>query len=204
MYFRKDLILFAYLHLAAAGDLVFQLMDSGVHAVAYETIQLPDGSLPLLMPMSEVAGRMSVQTWHSLSGKTVWKRHLVGRCAGRQTGTCSHHWRWHRRHQCGQNGPWLAGPGHHSGKFSKTSRNWKTLLRSRTSAHVQSAQHRRSGERSRSADWRRPHSGARAPKLVTADMVQQMQPKSVIVDVAVDQGRYRNRSSGDDRRRTGI
>lgn len=59
-YFRKDLILFTYLHLAPVPDLTDALLESGIIAVAYETVQLPDGSLPLLVPMSEVAGRMSV------------------------------------------------------------------------------------------------------------------------------------------------
>ncbi|WP_336786834.1 alanine dehydrogenase [Paenibacillus sp. MMO-177] len=60
-YFREGLILFTYLHLAAAPELTRALMDSGVTGIAYETIQLPNGSLPLLTPMSEVAGRMAVQ-----------------------------------------------------------------------------------------------------------------------------------------------
>ncbi|BCJ85827.1 alanine dehydrogenase [Effusibacillus dendaii] len=60
-YFRKGLILFAYLHLAPEPELTKALMEKEVVAIAYETIQLPDRSLPLLMPMSEVAGRMSVQ-----------------------------------------------------------------------------------------------------------------------------------------------
>lgn len=60
-YFREGLLLFTYLHLAAAHDLAKALIDRGVSAVAYETIQLPNGSLPLLTPMSEVAGRMAVQ-----------------------------------------------------------------------------------------------------------------------------------------------
>lgn len=60
-YFRDGLILFAYLHLAAAPELTKALIDSRVTAIAYETIQLANGSLPLLTPMSEVAGRMSVQ-----------------------------------------------------------------------------------------------------------------------------------------------
>ncbi|MCM3627377.1 alanine dehydrogenase [Paenibacillus glycanilyticus] len=60
-YFREGLILFTYLHLAAAPELAKALMDSGVTGIAYETIQLANGSLPLLTPMSEVAGRMSVQ-----------------------------------------------------------------------------------------------------------------------------------------------
>ncbi|RIX53420.1 alanine dehydrogenase [Paenibacillus nanensis] len=60
-YFRKGLLLFTYLHLAAAPELTKALVDSGVTGIAYETIQLDNGSLPLLTPMSEVAGRMSVQ-----------------------------------------------------------------------------------------------------------------------------------------------
>ncbi|WP_274651720.1 alanine dehydrogenase [Paenibacillus humicola] len=60
-YFREKLLLFTYLHLAAAPQLAGALADSGVSGVAYETIQLLGGSLPLLTPMSEVAGRMAVQ-----------------------------------------------------------------------------------------------------------------------------------------------
>ncbi|MDR2373562.1 MAG: alanine dehydrogenase [Bifidobacteriaceae bacterium] len=59
-YLRRDQILFTYLHLAAAEPLVTALTEAGATAVAYETVQLADGSLPLLAPMSEVAGRMSV------------------------------------------------------------------------------------------------------------------------------------------------
>jgi alanine dehydrogenase len=60
-YFRDGQILFTYLHLAADEALTRFLIGRGVTAVAYETVQLPDGTLPLLTPMSEVAGRMSVQ-----------------------------------------------------------------------------------------------------------------------------------------------
>jgi alanine dehydrogenase len=58
---RPDLILFTYLHLAAIPDLVAALRARRVRALAYETLQLDDGSLPLLAPMSEVAGRLAVQ-----------------------------------------------------------------------------------------------------------------------------------------------
>ncbi len=61
IYFRRNQLLFTYLHLAAAGELTQALVASGVSGIAYETIQLPNGGLPLLTPMSEVAGRMSVQ-----------------------------------------------------------------------------------------------------------------------------------------------
>jgi alanine dehydrogenase len=59
-YFRGDLTLFTYLHLAPVPDLTKALLDSGIMAIAYETVQLEDGSLPLLVPMSEVAGRAAV------------------------------------------------------------------------------------------------------------------------------------------------
>ncbi len=59
--FHEDQILYTYLHLAAASGLVSALRQRRIKAVAYETIQLHDGSLPLLTPMSEVAGKMSVQ-----------------------------------------------------------------------------------------------------------------------------------------------
>jgi alanine dehydrogenase len=58
---RKDQIVFTYLHLAAAEELTHALIKSGSIDIAYETIQKPDGSLPLLTPMSEVAGRMAIQ-----------------------------------------------------------------------------------------------------------------------------------------------
>ena len=59
--FRPGLILFTYLHLAPLPDLTDRLLAARVNGVAYETIREADGSLPLLTPMSEVAGRMSVQ-----------------------------------------------------------------------------------------------------------------------------------------------
>ena len=58
---RKDQIIFTYLHLAAAEELTHVLIKSGSIGIAYETIQKEDGSLPLLTPMSEVAGRMAIQ-----------------------------------------------------------------------------------------------------------------------------------------------
>ncbi|WP_167132368.1 alanine dehydrogenase [Paramicrobacterium chengjingii] len=58
-HFRSDLVLFTYLHLAADKPLTSALADSGMTALAYETVELPDRSLPLLAPMSEVAGRLS-------------------------------------------------------------------------------------------------------------------------------------------------
>ncbi|SDS90848.1 alanine dehydrogenase [Actinopolymorpha singaporensis] len=66
---RKGQVLFTYLHLAASRQLTTALLESGVTAIAYETVQLPDGSLPLLAPMSEVAGRLAPQVgaYHLMS-----------------------------------------------------------------------------------------------------------------------------------------
>jgi alanine dehydrogenase len=58
---RSDQVIFTYFHFAAAEDLTRAVMASGAVAIAYETVQLPTGELPLLTPMSEVAGRMSIQ-----------------------------------------------------------------------------------------------------------------------------------------------
>ena len=60
-YFKEGLILFTYLHLANEEKLTQALVDNKVIGIAYETVQLPDRSLPLLSPMSEVAGRMATQ-----------------------------------------------------------------------------------------------------------------------------------------------
>ena len=66
---RSGQILFTYLHLAAAPDLTSALCEADVYAIAYETIQNPDGSFPVLAPMSEVAGRLAVQIGASLLQK---------------------------------------------------------------------------------------------------------------------------------------
>lgn len=58
---QKGQLLFTYLHLAADRQLTEQLINKGVHAIAYETVELPDGRLPLLTPMSIIAGRLSIQ-----------------------------------------------------------------------------------------------------------------------------------------------
>lgn len=76
-YFRKDMILYTYLHLAAVEPLTHALLKAGVKAVAYETIVGPDGSLPCLAPMSEIAGRMSVQEGAKYLEKTYGGRGVL-------------------------------------------------------------------------------------------------------------------------------
>ena len=69
-YFREGLILFTYLHLAPEPELTKALIDNKVASIAYETVQLDNRSLPLLAPMSEVAGRMAAQIGDNSLRKT--------------------------------------------------------------------------------------------------------------------------------------
>ena len=80
---RAGQVLFTSLHLAASAECTKALVDSGTIAVAYETVQLPDGSLPLLAPMSEVAGRMAPQVGaHCLERQAGGRGVLMGGVSG--------------------------------------------------------------------------------------------------------------------------
>ncbi|BFH82252.1 hypothetical protein TthTF25_01740 [Thermus thermophilus] len=82
-FLREGLILFTYLHLAADRGLTEAMLRSGVTGIAYETVQLPDGTLPLLVPMSEVAGRMAPQVGAQFLEKPKGGRGvLLGGCRG--------------------------------------------------------------------------------------------------------------------------
>ena len=82
-FLRSDLLLFTYLHLAAEEALTTRMVVSGVTGIAYETVEAPDGSLPLLTPMSEVAGRMAVQVGaHYLERPHFGRGMLLGGVAG--------------------------------------------------------------------------------------------------------------------------
>src|SRR5260221_14359536 len=85
---RKDLLLFTYLHLAAAQELGKELLARGVNGVAYETLEPTPGDLPLLTPMSAVAGRMAVQAGATdLEPERGGKGGLVGGVAGGKAGS---------------------------------------------------------------------------------------------------------------------
>jgi alanine dehydrogenase len=80
---RKGQVLFTYLHLAASRPCTDALLSSGITSIAYETVQLPDGSLPLLAPMSEVAGRMAPQVGaHHLQSDGGGRGVLMGGVSG--------------------------------------------------------------------------------------------------------------------------
>src|SRR5439155_7576233 len=74
---REGLVLFTYLHIAADEPLTRALVDSGVTAVAYETVETDDGRLPLLAPMSEIAGRLAAQAGAYFLEKPLGGRGLL-------------------------------------------------------------------------------------------------------------------------------
>ncbi|MGQ9824528.1 MAG: alanine dehydrogenase [Desulfotomaculales bacterium] len=189
-YFRPGLILFTYLHLAAEPALTQVLAEKQVTAIAYETVELANGSLPLLTPMSEVAGRMAVQVGAAFLEKPRGgKGILLGGVAGVPParvvilggGTV------------GTNALKRAvGMG---ARVTVIDRNLDRLRYLDDVFHGQietlASNHLNIASAVREADLVIGAvliPGARAPRLVTAEMVRGMEPGSVIVDVAVDQG----------------
>lgn len=189
-YFREGLILFTYLHLAAEPDLAKALLEKKVVGIAYETVQLPNRTLPLLTPMSEVAGKMSTQIGAQFLEKVY-----------------------------GGKGVLLAGvPGVRRGKVTIIGGGVAGTNAARIAvglgADVTIID--LSAERLRQLDdifgtdimtlMSNPFNiasavkesdlvigavlipGAKAPKLVSTEMVKSMKPGSVLVDIAIDQG----------------
>jgi alanine dehydrogenase len=187
---RSGQVLFTYLHLAAAGDLTQELVDADVIAVAYETIRSSDGSFPVLAPMSEVAGRLATQVGAHLLQKEQGGRGLLlggvpGVMRGRVTvlggGTVGLN-ALRVAHALGAEVDVLDLDLKRltyiydlfRGELNTLYSNPANIERSvRTSDLVVGAVYQ---------------SGRRAPTLVSESLVASMQPGSVLVDVAVDQG----------------
>jgi len=189
-FFKKDLILFTYLHLAPEILLTQALCDKKVVSIAYETIQLKDGSLPLLTPMSEVAGRMSSQIGAYLltapfGGKGILLAGVPGVNRAKITII----------------GGGVAGTN--AAKIAKglgadvtivdISANRLRELEDIFGASVKTLMSNtyNIAEAVKNADLVIGAvlvPGAKAPKIVTEDMVKQMSKGSVIVDIAIDQG----------------
>lgn len=187
---HKDLLLFTYLHLAAAQELGKELLERGVNGVAYETIEPEPGVLPLLTPMSAVAGRMSVQAGaHHLERERGGKGVLLGGVPGVRRGKVA----IIGGGVVGANAARIAiGLG---AQVTVLDVNLKTL------AYLDDIYEGRI-----ITQYSEPMAiaacvaeadlvigavliaGARAPRLVTEEMIKQMEPGSVIVDVSIDQG----------------
>ena len=189
-FLREDLLLFTYLHMAAAPELADAMVSAKTTGVAYETVRDLDGQLPLLVPMSEVAGRMAVQIGaHFLTKQEGGSGVLLGGVPGVPKGKVT-----------------IIGGGvvgTHAARIALGLGAQVTILdiSAKRLAVLEDVfghqiQTLMSNPFNIEASVRDADvvigavliPGAKAPKLVTDDMVKQMRPGSVIVDVAVDQG----------------
>ena len=188
--FREGQQLFTYLHLAADKNLTAFLIERRVDAIAYETVQTADGRLPLLTPMSEVAGRMAVQAAaHHLESPAGGAGLLLGGVPGTPAANVL-----------------IIGGGVSGTEAAKIALGMRAIVRvldtnptrlaylsdifggrldlvvpnrARTAAYVAEAD---------VVIGAVLVPGAKAPKLVTREMIASMRPGSVVVDIAIDQG----------------
>ena len=187
---REDLVLFTYLHLAADDALTRALVDSGAACVAYETVQTQDGKLPLLAPMSEVAGRLATQMGAWALEKAQGGRGILlggvpgvpparvlilgGGIVGYNAALIAVGM---------QADVWLLD------KSVERMRELEMMLDGRITLAM--SNHFQIEDVIDEADLVIGAvliPGARAPKLVTRDMLPSMKPGAVLVDVAIDQG----------------
>jgi alanine dehydrogenase len=187
---RSDLVLFTYLHLAAYPEVAGALLKSETTALAYETVQNPDRSLPLLAPMSEVAGRMATQIGaHYLESHNGGRGVLLGGAPGVRPARVI----VLGAGNVGWNAAWIAQGMEaevilldkdidrlrfvdqiHKGRILTLASNKGTVERTVAEADL--------------VIGAVLVAGGRAPVVVTKEMVASMRPGAVIVDVAVDQG----------------
>ncbi len=187
---RDDLVLFTYLHLAAYPEVGDALLAAGTTGIAYETVQTADGALPLLAPMSEVAGRMSVQV-----GAHFLERHNGGRgvLMGGAPGVRPARVVVLGAGNVGWNAAWMA-----AGLEAEVDLLDRNVDRLRFIDQIQMgrittlASNRGQVERAvEEADLVIGAvlvAGGKAPVIVDEDLVRAMKPGSVIVDIAIDQG----------------
>lgn len=187
---RKDQVLYTYLHLAPDPEQTSDLVKSGVTAIAYETVTGAEGSLPLLKPMSQVAGRMSVQAGATALEKAHGGRGvLLGGVPGVMPAKVT-----------------VIGGGvvgFNAAQMAAGLAADVTILDRNPEVLEKLAMHFESRAKTRFSNLSNLQEavceadlvigavlipGAAAPKLVSRDLLKQMQPGAVLVDVAIDQG----------------
>ena len=187
---RSGQVLFTYLHLAASLECTKALIDSGITAVAYETVELPDHSLPLLAPMSEVAGRMAPQAGaHFLERAQGGRGVLMGGAPGVYPARVV----VLGAGISGSNAAWIA-----QGMEAEVLLLDKNVARLREVDRIHKGRIQTIASNTFEIEKAVTEAdlvigavlvpGAKAPTLVTDDMVRQMRPGSVLVDISVDQG----------------
>ena len=187
---RPGQVLFTYLHLAADPQQAQGLLASGATAIAYETVTAPDGSLPLLTPMSEVAGRMSVQVGAACLEK---ERGGSGVLLGGVTGVAPGHVVILGGGVAGTNAAQMAVGMHARVTVVERSLPRLRQLDAQFGGRVRTAYSTTATIEALVADADVVIGtvlipGAAAPKLVTRAMLRTMKPGSVLVDVSIDQG----------------
>lgn len=189
-FLRKDLTLFTYLHLAASAPCTDALLASGTTGIAYETVQLPNGALPLLYPMSEVAGCLAPQEGaHHLMKAQGGRGVLLGGVSGVRPANVV-----------------VLGAGvSGTNAIAMAVGMWADVTVFDTNVDKLRALDRRYNGRVKTVVATAFEvdkavteadlvigavlvAGAKAPKLVTNEMVSRMLPGSVLVDIAIDQG----------------
>jgi len=187
---RADQVLFTYLHLAADKALAEALMATGTTCIAYETVTAKDGSLPLLRPMSEVAGRMAVQVGaHYLEKEQGGRGVLLGGVPGVSPARIA----ILGGGVAGVNAAQVAVGMHADVTIYDISNARLAELDMFFSNRIKTAYASRAAI---AAAVARAHlvigavlvPGAATPKLVTRDMLKSMKRGSVMVDIAIDQG----------------
>ncbi len=188
--FREGQELFTYLHLAADRGLTEFMMERKLNSIAYETVELPDGGLPLLTPMSEVAGRMAVQAAaHHLESPSGGAGLLLGGVPGTPAAKVT-----------------IIGGGVSGTEAAKIALGMRAIVRvldinPKRLAYLSDIFEGRVDlvipNRARTAQYVGESdvvigavlvAGAKAPKLVSREMVASMRPGSVVADIAIDQG----------------
>jgi alanine dehydrogenase len=188
--FREGQQLFTYLHLAADKGLTEFLMEKKIDSIAYETVELPDGSLPLLTPMSEVAGRMAVQAAaHHLESPNGGAGLLLGGVPGTPAAKVT-----------------IIGGGISGTEAAKIALGMRAIVRvldinPKRLAYLSDIFEGRVDlvipNRARTASYVAESdvvigavlvAGAKAPKLVSREMIASMRDGSVVADIAIDQG----------------
>jgi alanine dehydrogenase len=187
---REGLVLFTYLHIAADEPLTHALLESGITAVAYETVETDSGALPLLAPMSEIAGRLAAQAGAYFLEKPLGGRGLL---LGGVPGVAPGRVLVIGGGMVGYNAAVIAiGLGANVTILERSidrMRHLEEVLSGRVSLVMSSSL--QIEESIRDADvviGAVLIPGAVAPKLITRDMVAGMKDGSVLADVAIDQG----------------
>lgn len=189
-YLRPDLMLFAYLHLAADRPCLDALLASKTTAIAYETVTAHDGSLPLLAPMSEVAGRLAVQVGaYHLQSSHRGRGVLLGGVPGVEPAKVV----ILGGGVAGQQAAAIASGMHADVTVLDISTPVLRMIDARFAGRVRTlVSNTYSVQQAiNSADLVIGAvliPGARTPRLVTSEMLRGMQPGAVLVDIAVDQG----------------